>query len=241
MIKRYFNYIYSNVASGSRDKFVELLDKADSLLDLGCWDGKNTVKYGAKVKAVKLYGIELEKTKALLASKKGVEVKVSNLNNKFPFPDGSMDVVVANHVIEHLTQTELFIDEIYRVLSKKGYAVIATPNLASWHNIFALVLGMQPFSGPHVRIADHEIKAVREMDKDKTQNLLKSTKKGDDYLRHLVILTYRELIKNLKKAGFVIEASYGFGYYPLPPFLAKIFAKIDIRHAHYIVVKVRKK
>ena len=79
------------------------------------------------------------------------------------------------------------------------------------------------------------------MDKHKVKNLLKSTEKGKDYLRHLVVMTHKELIKNLRRAGFAIEKSYGFGYYPLPSLLANLFAKIDIRHSHYIVVKARKK
>jgi SAM-dependent methyltransferase len=239
MLKSYFNYLYGNVVSASSKKFIELLDgDVDSLLDLGCWDGTNTVKYGKKVNAKNLFGLEIERSKAKIAVKNGVKVKVSNLNEKFPFKDGSMDVVVANHVIEHLTQTKLFINEIYRVLKKNGYLVLATPNLASWHNVFALFLGLQPFSGPHVMISDHEIKSVSSMDKDKTKNLLKSTEKGKDYLRHLVIMTYKELMKNLRKAGFKVE-SYGFGYYPLP--LGNLFAKVDIRHSHYLVVKARKR
>ena len=241
MLEHYFKYLYGDVVSSSRKKFMELLDgTADSLLDLGCWDGANTIKYGKKANAKHLFGIDIEKSKAKIASKKGIKVRLSNLNDWFPFKDNSMDVVAANHVIEHLTQTELFISEIYRVLKKNGYTVIATPNLASWHNVFALFLGMQPFSGPHIGVSDHDIKSVNEMYKHKIKNLLKSTEESKDYLRHLVVMTYKELIKNLRKAGFVVEKSYGFGYYPFPPLLAGLFARIDINHAHYIVVRVRK-
>jgi len=242
MLENYFKYLYNDVASKSGKKFMELLSgTADSLLDLGCWDGANTIKYGRKVHARNLFGIEIEKNKAQIASKRGVKVKISDLNKKFPFKGSSVDVIVANHVIEHLTQTDRFISEIYRVLKKNGYVIIATPNLASWHNVFALFLGMQPFSGPHVRVSDHDIKSISEMDEHKIKNLLKSTEMGKDYLRHLVVMTYKELIKNLRKAGFVIEKSYGFGYYPLPSLLASFFAKVDIRHSHYIVIRVRKK
>lgn len=242
MLETYFKCLYNNVVSASRKKFMELLGgHVDSLLDLGCWDGANTIRYGKKAHARNLFGIEIEETKAKLASKKGIKVKLSDLNDRFPFKDSSMDVVVANHVIEHLTQTELFIKEIYRVLKKNGYAVIATPNLASWHNVFSLILGMQPFSGPHARASCHDIKCINQMDKHKVKNLLKSTEKGRDYLRHLVVMTCKELIKNLRRAGFVIEKSYGFGYYPLPPLLANLFAKVDIRHSHYIILRVRKR
>ena len=46
MLENYFKYLYGDVVSSSRKKFVELLDgTVDSLLDLGCWDGANTVRY----------------------------------------------------------------------------------------------------------------------------------------------------------------------------------------------------
>ena len=242
MLEKYFRHLYNDTISQSKKNFMELLDTtANSFLDLGCWDGANTVRYGKKIHAKNLYGIEIEKSKAKLASDRGISVKISDLNNKFPFKDNSMDVVAANHVIEHLAQTELFMNEIYRVLRKNGYAVIATPNLASWHNVFALMLGMQPFSGPNVRISEHDIRAVNKMDKDKAKYLLKSARKSNEYLRHLVVMTYKELVKNLRKAGFIIEKSYGFGYYPLLPLLARLFAKMDIWHSHYVIVRVRKK
>lgn len=41
---------------------------------------------------------------------------------------GSIDVVVTFHVIEHIQNDELFIDEIYRVLKPGGKAIITTPN-----------------------------------------------------------------------------------------------------------------
>lgn len=241
IIEEYFRFLYNNVVKNSSKKFKELLDEnGQDFLDLGCWDGENTLKYGKKVGAKKLFGIEIEKNKAKIASNRGITVKISNLNNKFPFKDSSMDIVVANHVIEHLTQTEQFIKEIFRVLKKDGYCVIATPNLASWHNVFALIFGMQPFSGPHVRISSHDIKALSKMDKDKAKNIIKSSTESNDYLRHLVVMTYKELIKNFKNAGFTVEESHGFGYYPFPPLFANIFSKIDIWHSHYLVIKMRK-
>jgi len=41
-------------------------------------------------------------------------------NNKLPFKDNQFDFVIASHVIEHVDNFELFINELERV-SKKGY------------------------------------------------------------------------------------------------------------------------
>ena len=48
-------------------------------------------------------------------------------------------------LIEHLFDTDHFLDEVYRVLKPNGIFVLSTPNLASIHNRIALLLGYQPY------------------------------------------------------------------------------------------------
>jgi SAM-dependent methyltransferase len=48
------------------------------------------------------------------------------------FPGASFQVVVAKHVVEHLSHPEACIAEISRVLAPGGLLVLATPNLDSW-------------------------------------------------------------------------------------------------------------
>jgi SAM-dependent methyltransferase len=90
------------------------------------------------------------------ARARGVEVATIDLESeRFPWPDASMDVVVANQVFEHLKNIWRPMSEIARVLKPMGYFVISVPNLASLHNRAMLALGLQPSSirvlGPHVR------------------------------------------------------------------------------------------
>lgn len=47
---------------------------------------------------------------------------------KLPFSDKSFDVVVSNHVIEHLTDVDRHLSEIWRVLKDDGLVYLATPN-----------------------------------------------------------------------------------------------------------------
>jgi hypothetical protein len=58
--------------------------------------------------------------------------------------------------------------------------------------------------------------------------------------RHIVVAAYRSLLSVLQQAGFVVEETWSFGYYPLPPALARIFSKLDPSHAHHYVIKARK-
>ena len=45
-----------------------------------------------------------------------------------PFKNNSFDVVISNHVIEHVQDQQLHISEIKRVLKKDGLLYFATPN-----------------------------------------------------------------------------------------------------------------
>jgi SAM-dependent methyltransferase len=48
-----------------------------------------------------------------------------------PFADASFDVVISNHVIEHVDDQALHLNEIRRVLRSGGCAYLATPNKSS--------------------------------------------------------------------------------------------------------------
>ena len=48
-----------------------------------------------------------------------------------PFDDASMDVVLTHHVIEHVDNQRLHLEEIRRVLRADGFAYLATPNRSS--------------------------------------------------------------------------------------------------------------
>jgi hypothetical protein len=58
--------------------------------------------------------------------------------------------------------------------------------------------------------------------------------------RHLVVVAYRSLVRLLQETGFVVEVARGFGYYPLPPFLAKPMTKLDKRHSVHMLFRLRK-
>jgi len=116
------------------------------LLDCGCDDGEWTGQLGTRLGKARLFGIEVVEERRTLAVQKGIDARQADLNDPFPFPDDTFDVLHANQVIEHITDTDHFIGETRRVLKPGGYAVICTENLGSWHNIFALTLGWHPFS-----------------------------------------------------------------------------------------------
>lgn len=52
---------------------------------------------------------------------------------KMPFEDGSVDAVLAIHLLEHVEEPQLAVREIYRVLKPGGYAYFDTPFLFYYH------------------------------------------------------------------------------------------------------------
>ena len=46
-----------------------------------------------------------------------------------PFKDNTFDLIIFNHVIEHIPEYRKAVKELHRVLKKKGYFYLATPNL----------------------------------------------------------------------------------------------------------------
>jgi len=126
------------------------------LLDVGCWDGAGTTDYGRACRARRLFGVEVVEGQAAAAEKRSVTVARCNLEQPhLPWPNGSMDVVVCNQVLEHMKNIFPVMDEISRVLKPGGLFVASVPNLASFHSRIMLLLGLQPSMirvfGPHVR------------------------------------------------------------------------------------------
>jgi methionine biosynthesis protein MetW len=127
-----------------------------TLLDVGCWDGELSQRCGAALGAKRMLGVEVYEEPAVAAEQKGLEVaRVDLETGRFPWEDGSVDVVVCNQVLEHLKNIWLPMTEMHRVLRPGGHAILSVPNLASLHNRVLLALGRQPTSirvlGPHVR------------------------------------------------------------------------------------------
>lgn len=223
-----------------------LLDVSENgvLLDCGCREMKTTQEISEIIRPSIVIGIDHE-FQALKQAAMGNTVRIqADLNAPLPLPDNSVDVASAIDVIEHLVEPYIFAKEVYRVLKPGGYFVVDTPNLASWHNVVALIIGMQPFSGPNVKtMRDSESGFVREI-KESTYSWSQESDYYNDIERrlskHIVVMAYRALVQLLREQGFKIEIAEGFGYYPFPPLIARLLQKLDKMHAHHIVVKARK-
>jgi SAM-dependent methyltransferase len=194
---------------------------ARTLLDLGCDDGELTLRFAKAVGADNVIGVEVVEERAALARERGIDV--GSLNGALSFADESVDVVVSNQVIEHLADTDAFVAEIRRVLHPQGRAVVSTENLASWHNIAALLVGWQPFSLSNVSSQSGGL-----------GNPL-AVHRGATFAKpweHLRVFAYRGLRELFEVHGLVVDDLYGAGLYPFPARAALRFP----RHSAFLAV-----
>jgi SAM-dependent methyltransferase len=144
------------------------------------------------------FAIEAYDENVKILTEKGIKVYAKNIERDiFPFEDGSIDVVVANQILEHTKELFWIFHEITRILPIGGKLIIGVPNLASLHNRMLLAFGRQPT--PIQTDSAH----VRGFTKS---SLLK-------FLQKCFLDGYR-----LKKSG-------GSNFYPFPPIIAKPLAK----------------
>jgi len=119
MAKRYYSIVLSQ---------VRYFKNEGKLLDVGC-----SVGWGlecANEIGFESYGIEIDKQSADLANKRGLNVFCGYLEHA-QYPDKEFDVIVVNHVIEHILDLDKFITESKRILKDDGVLAIGVPNYKS--------------------------------------------------------------------------------------------------------------
>ena len=136
--------LYHNVDLLNRKTVLDLIEVNETakIMDLGCSDGEFALRIAEKARTLTSSAVEFLKEAAQLAREpRNQSLPGGSERNPAPGkPRASMSFMPIR-CIEHLSETDRFIKEIYRILKPGGYAVISTPNLASLHNILSLSFG----------------------------------------------------------------------------------------------------
>lgn len=199
--------------------------RGGALLDLGASTGEFTMRVAARVEATRVAGVELIGDHAPAARARGIDLALADIDDGLPFADGEFDTVNANQVIEHVRRTDLFLSEVRRVLAPGGVACISTNNLSSWHNIGSLVLGYQP-TPAHV---SDEVILGNPLDP------LRGQEHEDLGRTHLRLFTGRALRELCAHHGLEATLLRTVGYYPFPPLLGRVLARVDPLHGAFLV------
>lgn len=121
-------------------KEIRNLPRPPLILDYGCGTGHASAAFKELMPAARLHMADIEDIRedckdlpfALLATD----------SPKIPLEDGSVDVLFASEVLEHVPNLLGTLLEIHRVLSPKGYLVGSVPNFSHIHSSVSLFRGV---------------------------------------------------------------------------------------------------
>ena len=112
-------------------KIIDFVDKPDKglFVEIGSFAG--TFLNEAKKKGWKVLGIEPLLLPAYYSEKIGVKV-IREYFDKADIPENSVDVIVATHVIEHVSDPSDFVGKAHSLLTKGGKLILETPTYDSF-------------------------------------------------------------------------------------------------------------
>ncbi len=159
-----------------------LVEKCDRLLDVGCGDG--VIQHFLGNRVGRIYGVDSSKEMLKIAAKRGLNVKLVDLDVKrLPFNSNFFDVVTCLDVIEHVRDPKALLVKMNRVLKRGGNLIIATPNIRFSNHLYELIIkGRFPKTSTDTSLYDGG---------------------------HLHFFTYTDLVKLLESVGFFIKIIEG--------------------------------
>ncbi|SIO49024.1 class I SAM-dependent methyltransferase [Chitinophaga niabensis] len=199
MIDKGLNYGRQSIRT-----FLKTVSSPKTLLDLGAGSGNDLLIGKSIHPEATLTGVECYEPNIEKLNKLGIyTVKLNIEKDCLPFENESIDVVMANQILEHCKEIWWITHEVSRVLKVGGSFIVGVPNLASFHNRILLLFGRQPTciqnNSAHVR---------------------GYTKK--DFLNFL---------NGVQEDLYKLQGFKGSNFYPFPPLIAKTLSSILPTHS----------
>ena len=129
-------------------------NKELKILDIACNDGELSeifARYG------EVLGIDINKDAVKKCKARGIKcihTDIHGLSSKY---NNYFDVVIAGDIIEHVFDTDKFLEKIYSKLKRNGTLLLTTANIASIGRRIMLLFGKNPFVEYSTRFPNKEI------------------------------------------------------------------------------------
>lgn len=125
-----------------------------NILDIGAGKGRDLNFFSGK--NIKRNAIESYPPFIEILKKNNINVANLDLEkDTFPFENESLNLIIANQILEHCKEIFWIHHEIFRTLKVGGHMIVGFPNLATYYNRISLLFGNQPYcislDSAHVR------------------------------------------------------------------------------------------
>lgn len=159
----------------------QLTPQENNILDIGCHDG--TLLSIIENRNNKFYGLDASDWAVSESKKKDFDIRQFFFDDKtkLPFEEDFFDLIITGEIIEHIYDTDFFLEEIRRVLKPNGKLLISTPNIASLGRRLLLLFGINP--------------------------LIELSPNNPESVGHIRYFTFKTLQKLLSKHRFKIASS----------------------------------
>jgi SAM-dependent methyltransferase len=178
--------------------FIGGLSGIGTAVDIGAGSGRDLEIVHRAHPRAKRTAVEGGREYAAALESKVDEVHVLDIERaRQPFADESIDLFIANQVLEHTKEVFWIFHEVTRCLKVGGHFLIGVPNVASFHNRLLLLLGVQPTQ--HKLCSAH----VRPFSKHDTLKFLEACFPG----------------------GYRLRRFAGSQFYPFPAPMARVMSR----------------
>lgn len=195
------------------ERFARMIGKVETVADLGAGSGRDLSIVKSVHPSAKAIAVEGGQNYAGELRTITDQVYVADIErDELPFDDGSIDLIMANQVLEHTKEVFWIFHNVSRCLRVGGHFLFGVPNVVSLHNRFLSVFGGHP--SQHKLCSAH----VRPFSKDDTLKFLNACFPG----------------------GYHLVAFAGSQFYPFPRAIARPLARLFPTAAFSIFFLIRK-
>lgn len=184
-----------------------------TVLDLGAGSGRDLLLARSIHPGIKTHGVEWFPECVAALEQFDIQAWQCDLEaSELPFASESLDIVIANQVLEHVKELFWIVHEASRVLKIGGHLIVGVPNVASLHNRLGLLFGKHPTQAKacsaHIRIFSKQ-----------------------DFLLFL---------EEGFPGGYALDGFAGSQFYPFPRAVARVLARLMPTAAYSIYFLLRK-
>lgn len=120
------------------DKALEVaeLRPGERVLDLGANRGGLGMRAREAGLGIQYTGLDLSEENVRMAASVDLDVRQANVTKRLPVGGAEYDCIFCLELLEHLTSPVTLLDEMRRVITEGGRAVISVPSPYSWVEVY---------------------------------------------------------------------------------------------------------